>query len=78
ILKPNHQLTIQQIQHLNPHFLIISPPPSTPHQAPITIQAIKHFPPNIPIFPLSLPHQSIPQLFRRHGIPTDPLMHPKT
>ncbi|WP_425290494.1 glutamine amidotransferase-related protein, partial [Bacillus mycoides] len=43
LLKPNDQLTISHIQQINPHFLMISPPPCTPNQAAISMAPIKYF-----------------------------------
>ena len=39
----NDEITIDEIEKLNPEFLVISPGPCTPNEAGISIEAINHF-----------------------------------
>ena len=59
----NDELSIQEIEKLNPEKIIISPGPSTPNEAGICLEVIKHFANKKPIFGICLGHQSIAQVF---------------
>lgn len=78
IVKRNDQVTIQEIEELKPDFLMISPGPCSPDEAGISMEAIKHFAGNIPIFGVCLGHQSIAQVFGGDVVRAERLMHGKT
>ena len=59
----NDAITIEEIEMLDPEALIISPGPGYPADAGITIEAIKHFAPKIPILGVCLGHQAICEVF---------------
>jgi anthranilate synthase component 2 len=64
IVKRNDEITIEEIEkRYNPHALVISPGPCTPHEAGISVQAIKYFAGKIPILGICLGHQSIAVAF---------------
>ncbi len=50
----NDQITIQDIESLNPSHLVISPGPCTPDEAGISCEAIRHFAGKIPILGVCL------------------------
>ncbi len=74
----NDELTIKQIEQLNPQKIIISPGPSTPDEAGICLEVIKHFANKKPIFGICLGHQSIAQVFGGEVIRAKNMMHGKT
>lgn len=74
----NDQLTIQQIQELNPEKIIISPGPCTPHEAGISISVIKNFAGKIPILGVCLGHQAIGAAFGGKIVRCPEIMHGKT
>ncbi|KSU68325.1 aminodeoxychorismate/anthranilate synthase component II [Bacillus altitudinis] len=78
IVKRNDQVTIPEIEELEPDFLMISPGPCSPDEAGISMEAIKHFAGKIPIFGVCLGHQSIAQVFGGDVIRAERLMHGKT
>ncbi|WP_100405956.1 aminodeoxychorismate/anthranilate synthase component II [Bacillus solitudinis] len=78
VVKRNDQITIQEIEVMNPDYLMISPGPCSPNEAGISLEAIKHFAGKIPIFGVCLGHQSIAQVFGGDVIRADRLMHGKT
>jgi para-aminobenzoate synthetase component II len=78
VVKRNDEITIQQIEELQPDFLMISPGPCSPNEAGISLEAIRHFAGKIPIFGVCLGHQSIAQVFGGDVVQADRLMHGKT
>jgi len=74
----NDELTIEEIIGLNPNKIIISPGPATPNEAGVTLQVIKEFQDDIPIFGICLGHQSIAQAFGGEIIRAKNMMHGKT
>jgi len=78
VVRRNDEITIEEIERLNPAYLMISPGPCTPNEAGISMEAIKHFAGKIPIFGVCLGHQSIAQVFGGDVVRADKLMHGKT
>ena len=74
----NDEITIAEIEKLNPEYLVVSPGPCTPNEAGISIDAIKHFAGKIPILGVCLGHQSIGQAFGGKIIHAKEIMHGKT
>ncbi|MCM3719855.1 aminodeoxychorismate/anthranilate synthase component II [Fictibacillus phosphorivorans] len=78
IVKRNDEITIKEIEELDPDFLMISPGPCSPNEAGISLEAIKYFAGKIPVFGVCLGHQAIAQVFGGDVIRADRLMHGKT
>lgn len=78
IVKRNDEITIEEIRQLNPDFLMISPGPCSPDEAGISLEAIRAFAGEIPIFGVCLGHQSIAQVFGGNVVRATRLMHGKT
>jgi para-aminobenzoate synthetase component 2 len=78
IVKRNDEVTIKEIEGLNPDFIMISPGPCTPNEAGISLEAIAYFAGKIPIFGVCLGHQAIAQAFGGKIVRADRLMHGKT
>ncbi len=74
----NDELSVEEIEALNPEKIIISPGPATPDDAGICLDVIKHFADKKPIFGICLGHQSIAQVFGAEVIKADNMMHGKT
>ena len=74
----NDEITIEEIEKLNPDQLVISPGPCTPNEAGISVAAIKHFAGKLPILGICLGHQSIAAAFGGHVIRAGKVMHGKT
>ncbi|MFT9850329.1 aminodeoxychorismate/anthranilate synthase component II [Aneurinibacillus sp. REN35] len=74
----NDQITCDEIEALQPSYLMISPGPCTPNEAGISLEAIERFAGRIPIFGVCLGHQSIAQVFGGRVIRAERLMHGKT
>ncbi len=73
----NDELTIKEIQDLNPKGILLSPGPSTPDHAGICLDVVKHFHKDIPILGICLGHQVIAQAFGGEVIRAKHLMHGK-
>jgi anthranilate synthase component 2 len=74
----NDEITIEEIEALNPEHLVISPGPCTPNEAGISVAAIKHFAGKLPILGICLGHQSIAQAFGGDIVRAGKVMHGKT
>ena len=74
----NDQITLQQIEDMQPERIVISPGPCTPNEAGVSVDAIKNFSGKIPILGVCLGHQSIGQAFGGNIIRAREIMHGKT
>lgn len=73
----NDALTIDEITHLNPSRICISPGPGSPDRAGISIDVIKRFSNHIPILGVCLGHQAIGAVFGGRVIHAKQVMHGK-
>lgn len=55
----NDQISIEEIEELNPEAIIISPGPGTPEKAGICIEVVRNLYKKLPIFGVCLGHQTI-------------------
>ncbi|MDX8367651.1 MULTISPECIES: aminodeoxychorismate/anthranilate synthase component II [Bacillaceae] len=78
VVKRNDEITIKEIEELNPNFIMISPGPCSPNEAGISLETIQYFAGKIPLFGVCLGHQSIAQAFGGDVVRADKLMHGKT
>jgi len=74
----NDELTIDEIKALDPEKIILSPGPSTPDDAGVTLDVIREFADTTPMFGICLGHQSIAQAFGGEVIRAKNMMHGKT
>jgi anthranilate synthase component 2 len=74
----NDQITIEEIEALNPDKIVISPGLCTPNEAGISLEVIKHFSGKKPIMGVCLGHQSIGQAFGGDIVHASAIMHGKT
>ena len=74
----NDEITISEIEKLNPTHLIISPGPKYPKDAGISIEAIKYFTGKVPILGVCLGHQSIGEAFGAKVVKASHILHGKT
>jgi anthranilate synthase component 2 len=73
----NDEITIDEIEKLNPEFLVISPGPCTPNEAGISIEAIKHFSGKVPMLGVCLGFQAMVQAFGGNVVGAKKIMHGK-
>ena len=74
----NDKISISDIERLAPERLLISPGPCTPHEAGISVEAVRHFAGRLPLFGVCLGHQSLAFAFGGEIIRAERLMHGKT
>ncbi len=72
----NDEMSVEEIKKLNPEKIIISPGPSTPKEAGVSVDVIKKV--EKPILGVCLGHQSIAYAFGGEVIRAKNLMHGKT
>ncbi|KAB8059359.1 anthranilate/aminodeoxychorismate synthase component II [Janthinobacterium sp. FT14W] len=74
----NDEITIAQIEALNPDRICISPGPKAPAQAGISVEVLRHFAGKKPILGVCLGHQAIGEAFGGNVIRAKQVMHGKT
>ena len=74
----NDAMTVKDIEPLGPDALILGPGPSTPNNAGITLEAVKHFAGKLPILGICLGHQAIAQAFGASVVRAERIMHGRT
>ena len=74
----NDEMSVEEIERLNPEKIIISPGPASPDEAGVTLDVIKYFQDKVPMFGICLGHQSIAQVFGGDVVRATNMMHGKT
>jgi anthranilate synthase/aminodeoxychorismate synthase-like glutamine amidotransferase len=76
-VRRNDQVTIPEIEQLNPTHILVSPGPCTPHEAGISIELIRHFAGKKPVLGVCLGHQAIGAAFGGSVVRARQVMHGK-
>ena len=76
-VRRNDQVTPQEIEHLNPSHILVSPGPCTPEEAGISIDLIRHFAGKKPVLGVCLGHQAIGAAFGGRVVRASKVMHGK-
>ena len=74
----NDQITLSEVQDMQPSRLLISPGPCTPDQSGISRELIGHFRGSIPILGVCLGHQAIADLYGMKVVRYEKPVHGKT
>ncbi|MCM3707580.1 MULTISPECIES: anthranilate synthase component II [Cytobacillus] len=73
----NDQITIDEIEQLNPDAIVLSPGPGRPEKAGIIVEVIQHFYRKLPILGICLGHQAIGYAFGAKIDKARKIMHGK-
>lgn len=73
----NDEITITELEALQPSHIVVSPGPCTPQEAGISVEVIKHFAGKVPILGVCLGHQSIGEAFGGKTVRAKRVMHGK-
>ena len=73
----NDELSIAEIEALQPERIVISPGPCTPNEAGVSVAVLRHFAGKLPILGICLGHQAIGQAFGGEVIRARQVMHGK-
>ena len=77
-VRRNDQLTVSEVEAMQPERIVISPGPCTPQDAGISIEMIRHFAGTVPVLGVCLGHQAIGAAFGGQVVRAPHLMHGKT
>jgi len=77
-VRRNDQVTVAEVERLEPDAIVISPGPGVPSDAGISIALIRHFHDRLAILGVCLGHQALGEAFGGRIVRADRLMHGKT
>jgi len=78
VVKRNDEITVAEIEALNPEAVVISPGPCTPKEAGISNDVIAQIGPKLPVLGVCLGHQCIGHVYGGAVVRAGRLMHGKT
>jgi anthranilate synthase/aminodeoxychorismate synthase-like glutamine amidotransferase len=78
VIRRNDQVTVPDVEALDPERIVVSPGPCTPREAGISIALIRHFAGKVPVLGVCLGHQAIGEAFGGKVVRAPHLMHGKT
>jgi len=73
----NDEISISEIERLQPEYIVISPGPCRPDMSGISMDVIEKFKDKIPILGICLGHQCIGQIFGAKIVRAEKVMHGK-
>jgi anthranilate synthase/aminodeoxychorismate synthase-like glutamine amidotransferase len=77
-VRRNDQVTVTDVESMEPERILLSPGPCTPQEAGISVALIRHFARKLPILGVCLGHQAIGAAFGGEVVRATKLMHGKT
>ncbi len=77
VVRRNDDITLAEIEALQPEYLVIGPGPCSPKEAGISVAAMQYFAGKLPIMGICLGHQTIGEAFGGKIIRAQTLMHGK-
>jgi anthranilate synthase/aminodeoxychorismate synthase-like glutamine amidotransferase len=77
-VRRNDEVTIDEIEAMNPEAIFLSPGPCSPEEAGITVDVVRRLHERIPLMGVCLGHQAIGHAFGGRVVRADRIMHGKT
>ena len=77
IVRRNDEVSIEEIERMQPQRIVISPGPGRPEDAGVTVETIRKLGPRIPLLGVCLGHQGIGLAFGGNVVRAGELMHGK-
>ena len=77
VVRRNDDITLAEIEALQPEYLVIGPGPCSPKEAGISVAAMQYFAGKLPIMGICLGHQTIGEAFGGKIVRAQTLMHGK-
>lgn len=78
VVKRNDEVTVADIEALDPERIVISPGPCTPAEAGVSVACVRRFGQEIPILGVCLGHQAIGAAYGARIVRARRIMHGKT
>jgi anthranilate synthase component 2 len=78
VVHRNDEITLAEIERLDPESIVISPGPCTPNEAGISMDVVRTFGGRIPLLGICLGHQCIGAVFGGDVVRARQVMHGKT
>ena len=78
VVRRNDQVTVAEVEAMQPRHIVISPGPCTPAEAGISVDLVRQLAGRIPILGVCLGHQAIGAAFGGEIVRAPKLMHGKT
>ena len=77
VVRRNDEVSIEEIERMQPQRIVISPGPGRPEDAGVTVETIRKLGPRIPVLGVCLGHQGIGLAFGGSVVRAGELMHGK-
>jgi anthranilate synthase/aminodeoxychorismate synthase-like glutamine amidotransferase len=77
-VRRNDEISVGEIEAMEPERIVVSPGPCTPQDAGISIELIRHFAGKVPVLGVCLGHQALGAAFGGEVVRAKNLMHGKT
>ena len=78
VVRRNDQVSVGEVEAMDPQHIVLSPGPCTPQEAGISIALVQHFTGKRPVLGVCLGHQALGAAFGGKVVRASHLMHGKT
>lgn len=78
VVRRNDEVTLDEMEALEPERICVSPGPCTPREAGISCEVIRAWGPRVPLLGVCLGHQCLAEVYGAEVVRADRLMHGKT